>query len=262
MYPAERDKVILESLKKRQFMSVRDLVRRTDASEITIRRDLARLENAGLVIRRSGGAQLARCNRPAAASKNGGQLPRDVSLQSSPRNHAQKDAIGRAAALLCSPGEGVMIDGGSTTLQMCAHLTGLNLQVLTNSLHIVGALLNQPGTHVLVPGGQVLREQKLILAAAGDEAIRGFHARRLFMGVASIGPAGLMQADVLLVAAERRFMTLAEEIIVLADSSKFKGPSGNVVCPLSEIDVVVTDKGIPKEPVRMLERSGIEVIVV
>jgi DeoR family ulaG and ulaABCDEF operon transcriptional repressor len=243
-------------------MSVRDLVRRTDASEITIRRDLARLENAGLVIRRSGGAQLASGNRRSTASKSGGHIPRGVPLQSSQRNRAQKDAIGRAAALLCSPGEGVMIDGGATTLQMCRHLTGLNLQVLTNSLHIVGALLDQPGTHVLVPGGQVLREQKLILAAAGDVAITGFHARRLFMGVASIGPAGLMQADVLLVEAKRRLMNLAEEIIVLADSSEFKEPSGNVVCPLSEIDIVVTDKGIPKEPARMLERSGIKVIVV
>jgi DeoR family ulaG and ulaABCDEF operon transcriptional repressor len=69
-----------------------------------------------------------------------------------------------------------------------------------------------------------------------------------------------MQADIILVAAERRLIDRADEIVVLVDSSKFNGPSGHVVCPLEEIDVVVTDGGISAEHTKMLEKAGVKLI--
>jgi DeoR family transcriptional regulator, ulaG and ulaABCDEF operon transcriptional repressor len=144
---------------------------------------------------------------------------------------------------------------------MCPHLAGLNLQVLTNSLHIVSALLPQAGTRLLVPAGQVFPEQNIILAAARDDGMPRFHAPKLFMGAASLGPAGLMQADIILVAAERSLIERADEIIVLVDSSKFAGPSGHVVCRLDEIDTVVTDHGIAAQHVKLLERAGVRLII-
>jgi DeoR family ulaG and ulaABCDEF operon transcriptional repressor len=177
------------------------------------------------------------------------------------RHPREKAAIGRAAARLCEKGTAVMIDGGSTTLQMCRHLKGLDLQVLTNSLHIVSALLPQAGTRVLVPGGSVFREQNIILSPAGEDAMPRFHAPRLFMGAAALGEHGLMQADVVLVAAERRLIERAEEVVVLVDSSKFRGSSGAVVCNLDEIDLVITDNGIEPAAVQMLESAGVRVII-
>ena len=173
----------------------------------------------------------------------------------------EKEAIGRAAASLCEAGSAVMIDGGSTTLRMCPHLKGLNLQVLTNSLHMVSALLPQAGTRILVPGGSVFREQNIILSPAGDDLMPRFHAPKLFMGAAAVGPQGLLQADVVLVAAERRLIERADELILLVDSSKFQDSSGSVVCDLQDIDVVVTDKGIEPQHVQMLKDSSIEVII-
>ena len=81
------------------------------------------------------------------------------------------------------------------------------------------------------------------------------------MGAASMGPAGLMQADIILVAAERRLIDRADQIIVLVDSSKFSGPSGNVVCALDEIDIIVTDAGIDPRHRATMEAAGIRVIV-
>jgi len=81
------------------------------------------------------------------------------------------------------------------------------------------------------------------------------------MGAASLGPRGLMQADVVLVAAERRLIEKADEIIVLVDSSKFTGPSGHVVCELGEIDTVITDEGVRDGDRRMLEAAGVNLIV-
>ncbi len=260
MHAAEREKMILDSLGESGFVSFRDLEARVAASPATIRRDLDRLEEAGVITRVRGGAKrVGGGSGVSTASEDGlSGVPFHENIG---RNRAAKEAIGRAAAGLCIPGEGVMIDGGSTTLQMCPHLDGLSMQVLTNSLHIVSALLPQPTTRILVPSGQVFREQNIVLSAAGDDGMPRFHAPKLFMGAASMGPAGLMQADVILVAAERRLIERADEIIVLVDSSKFSGPSGNVVCSLEEIDVVVTDAAIEAHHVAMMEAASIRVII-
>jgi DeoR family transcriptional regulator, ulaG and ulaABCDEF operon transcriptional repressor len=264
MHSAEREKLILECLGQRGFISFQDLEKRMDASPATIRRDLERLVGAGLITRVRGGAQLSERGKkkvPASGAANQGHLQGVPFHENIHRHRPQKEAIGRTAAKLCTSGEGIMIDGGSTTLQMCSHLAGLNLQVLTNSLHIVSALLNQAGTRLLVPAGQVFPEQSIILSAAGDDGMPRFHAPKLFMGAASLGPAGLMQADIILVTAERRLIERADEIIVLADSSKFDGPSGHVACHLDEIDTVVTDRDISSQHTKMLEKAGIRVII-
>jgi DeoR family ulaG and ulaABCDEF operon transcriptional repressor len=261
MHAAERQKAILQLLKQRGFIAFREIEKKLDASPATLRRDLEHLSRKGALKRVRGGAELV-SGSPSATPPNSAHTLLGTPFQENiTRNRAQKEAIGRAAAALCEPGEGVMIDGGSTTLQMCRHLDGLNLQVLTTSLHIVHALLPQAGTRILLPGGSLFREQDIILSAVGDDLMPRFHAPKLFMGAQAIGPQGVMQADVVLVAAERRLIERAEQLTVLVDSSKFQGSSGNVVCPLEEIDVVVTDSGIDPVQVRMLERAGIRVVV-
>jgi DeoR family ulaG and ulaABCDEF operon transcriptional repressor len=258
MHAAEREQAILDLLQQRGFIAFRELEKRVDASAATLRRDLERMASEGRISRVRGGAKLVseRANANAIPSRLLG-VPFHENIA---RHRKQKEAIGKAAAALCSPGSAVMIDGGSTTLQMCRHLDGLNLQVLTNSLHIVSGLLPQQGTRVLVPGGSVFREQNIILTAAGDDTMPRFHAPKLFMGAAAVGVQGVMQADVVLVAAERRLIERAEELILLVDSSKFQG-SGNVVCDLKEIDVVVTDSGVSKKDLAMLQSAGIKVII-
>ena len=154
-----------------------------------------------------------------------------------------------------------MIDGGSTTLQMCPHLAGLDLQVLTNSLHIVNALLPQSGTRIMIPSGALFREQNIILAPAGEESMPRFHAPKLFMGAAAVGARGVMQADVVLVAAERRLIDRAEQVILLVDSSKFAVTSGAIVCGLDEVDVLITDRGIAPETAAMVKAAGVQLIL-
>ena len=146
-------------------------------------------------------------------------------------------------------------------MQMCRHLSGRDLQVFTNSLHIVRALLPQPSTRILVPGGSVFREQDIILSAVGDETMPKFHAPQFFMGATSVGRQGIMQPDVILVAAERRLIDRADELVVLVDHTKFHGPSGNVVCGLDEVAVVVTDAGVDDKDVAMLEAAGTRVVI-
>lgn len=259
MHSAEREALILAALEPSGFVSYRDLETRLPASPATIRRDLTRMEETGRIVRVHGGAR--RADGASAEPSLNLQLagtPFDLSIT---RNLAAKQAIGRAAAALCEPGEGVMIDGGTTTLQMCPHLAGLDLQVLTNSLHIVSALLPQPGTRVLVPSGAVFREQNIILAPSGEDSMPRFHAPKLFMGAAAVGPQGVMQADIILVAAERRLIDRAEQVILLVDSSKFASSSGAIVCGLDEVAVLITDAGISPAMTEVVQRAGVRLIV-
>lgn len=259
MHAAEREKLILDIMGATGFVTYRDLEARLDASPATIRRDLTRLESEGRLVRVHGGASLV--------GDGTGKSDRPLQLTGTPfdqaigLNLAQKEAIGRAASALCEPGEGIMIDGGTTTLQMCPHLAGLDLQVLTNSLHIVNALLPQAGTRILVPSGSVFREQNIILAPAGEDSMPQFYAPKLFMGAAAIGPQGVMQQDVILVAAERRLIERAEKLILLVDSSKFVSSSGAIVCALAEVDVLITDSGVTEVMARQIEAAGVELII-
>ena len=259
MHAAERERLIIEALRPTGFVSYRELEALLDASPATIRRDLTRLEEEGQIVRVHGGAKLPEGDDAATAPSF--SLSGTPFEQSIGQNLAAKQAIGRAAAARCQPGEGVMIDGGTTTFQMCRHLDGKDLQVLTNSLHIVNALLPQAGTRILVPSGTVFREQNIILAAAGEESMPRFHAPKLFMGAAAVGLQGVMQADVVLVAAERRLIDRAEEVILLVDSSKFDSRSGTIVCGLDEVDVLITDAGIPPHLHEAFVARGIEVVI-
>ena len=255
MHAAEREELILKLLTARGFVSFRELERKLDASPATVRRDLERLDGQGAVVRLHGAVRLV----DSSAGMDRSSLSGVPFHENIARNRPEKEAIGRAAAALCVDGEAVMIDGGSTTLQMCPHLAGKNLQILTNSLHIVSALLGQRGTRLTLPGGAVFPEQNIILAAFGDDLMPRFHAPKLFMGAAAVGPRGVMQADIILVAAERRLIERADQVILLVDSSKFATQSGQVVCGLDEIDIVISDSGLSASDKAMLERHDVEV---
>lgn len=256
MHSAERVELILNTLLEQGFVSFQTLDRVLGASAATIRRDLNRLEEEGRIVRVRGGARLAKSKKEKASGLKGTPFHQNVH-----KNADAKAAIGRAAAGLCMPGESVIIDGGSTTVQMCEHLAPLKLQVLTNSLHIVTALLPQPETRVSVPGGNIFREQDIILSPFPDDGMSGYRATKIFTGAASIGAYGLMQTDILIAQAELRLLARADQLVVLADSSKFAAPAGHVVCGLDEIDILVTDEGLSDATAQLIERSGVELVV-
>jgi DeoR family transcriptional regulator, ulaG and ulaABCDEF operon transcriptional repressor len=257
MHAAERDRVIMNLLEEQRFVSFRELSHRLSASAATLRRDLERLQEAGKLKRVRGGAQLGAADEIAGFHLQGVPFHENVNL-----HRTAKEAIGRAAAELCRPGEAVIIDGGSTTLQMCPHLEPLKLQVLTNSLHIVSALLQQPNTGVSIPGGVVFREQNIVLDPFADASMRGFHASRMFLGAAAVTRYGLMQSDIILVQAERKLLNLADQLIALIDSSKFTASAGHLLCELSRVHTLITDSKIDDASAKMVESAGVELVVV
>ena len=259
LHAAERKQAILSLLKKQRFVTFRSLEREIEASPATLRRDLERLASEGHLSRVHGAIKLVE-ESVANPSSLLGNLKGVPFYENMVKNPLQKKVIGRAAAALCHPGEAVIIDGGSTTLQMCPHLSGMHLQVFTNSLHIVSALLPMPDIRLQVPGGTVFREQSIILGTSDEETPK-FKAPQLFMGAAAVTSEGILQADLVLVAAERRLIERAEELILLVDSSKFHAAAGNLLCPLEEVDVVVTDARIGKAERKMLDAAEVRLVI-
>lgn len=255
MHVTERDKIILNLLEEHGFVSFRDLASQLSASPATLRRDLERLENSQQLIRVRGGARSFSSPEPSSMRLQGVPFHENVN-----RNWQEKEAIGRAAAALCRPGDAVIIDGGSTTLKMCPHLEPYGLQVLTNSLHIVGALLQQKNTRVSIPGGTVFREQNIVLDPFEDVVTRSFHASRIFVGAAAVSRFGLMQSDIILVQAERKLLLQADEVVAMVDSSKFQASAAHMLCELTRVGILITDNKIDEASAKMVEDNGIKLI--
>lgn len=255
MHATEREEIILNTIRDVGFMSYRDLEAKLDASPATIRRDLTKLGKQGKILRVHGGARNIEddSNAVAVASLRG--TPFEKSLQI---NIDAKCAIGAAAAKLCKTGEGIIIDGGTTTYQMCEHLTGIELQVLTNSLHIVNALLPHEKTQLLVPSGPIFKEQNIILAPAGEATMPNFYASKLFIGCVAVSARGIFQTDALLVASQRRFLDRADEVILMVDSSKLEVKSGAIVCALDRIDRLITDDRASPRVIDELHKAGLK----
>lgn len=254
LHETERHRVILSAVQGRPVVTVPELCDMTGSSEATIRRDIAALHVQGKLRRVRGGAEAI--NPPA----QGGLMGRPASVNET-LNIAQKRAIARVAAEMCNDGEPIIINGGTTTYQMVHHLAGKRLSVFTNSFAIAEFLIHNSRNSVVIPGGTIYREQNVILSPFGGVVASHFYAKRMFIGCQGIGAHGLMEADPMLVQSELGLIGQADELIVLADSSKFSGRSSLILCGLDRIAAVITDSGIRDEDRQMLETAGVRLIV-
>ena len=254
MHETERHRIILSAVQERPVVTVPDLCQLTGASEATIRRDIAQLHMQKKLRRVRGGAEAI------APPSFVGINARPFSVQETIHS-AEKRAIARAAVDLCADGDAIIVNGGTTTFQMVHPLTAKRLQVFTNSFPIAEHLLKHSKNTVLLPAGAIYREQNIILSPFDDDGSRHFYARRMFMGCRGLGSLGLMEGDPLLIQAEQKLIGQADELIVLADSSKFAQRSSLLLCPLARIHTVITDDRIDDRAAQMLEAAEVRLIV-
>ena len=254
MHEKERHRIILSAVQEKPVVTVQEMVDLTDSSEATIRRDIAALHVSGRLRRVRGGAEAV--NPPSQS----GLIGRPFSVNEG-INVSAKRAIARAAAELCADGEPIIINGGTTTYQMVFPLAHRRLQVFTNSFVIAEHLLHHSKNSVMLPGGTIYREQNIILSPFDNDVSRNFYARKMFMGAQGIGHHGIMEADPLLIQAEQKLISQADELILLIDSSKFRSRSSLILCPLERAHTVITDRGVREEDRQMLDAAGVRLIV-
>jgi DeoR family ulaG and ulaABCDEF operon transcriptional repressor len=250
-----RHQRLLKLLDEHHQASTEQLMAWLCASSATVRRDLAWLAAHQQLLRMRGGAQ--RLPKPRSAPLRGERFEHDIGQRS-----AQKRAIARRAASLCQNGETIIINGGTTTFMMAEFLVDAQLRILTNSFPLAERLLHTSDNQIVLPGGNVYREQNLILSPFENDVAQHHYAARMFMGVHGLTMLGLMEADPLLVQAERRLIAQAERLVVLADSAKFGRRDGLLLCGLDRVACVITDSAAPDAGVQALEHQGVQVLVV
>lgn len=254
MHERERHRIILSAVQERPVATVQDIVELTEASEATIRRDIAALALQGRLRKVRGGAEAI---HPAQLGTLAG---RPFRVNESV-NIAQKRAIAREAVKLCQDGDAIIINGGTTTFQMVHFLSARRAQVLTNSFAIAEHLVKHSKCTVTLPAGAIYREQNLILSPFENDGIAHFFAKRMFMGAQGISALGIMESDSLIIQSEQRLIRQAEELVLLVDSSKFLSRSSLVLCPLSAATTIITDDGIRDADRQMVENLGITLLI-
>jgi DeoR family transcriptional regulator, aga operon transcriptional repressor len=249
---------IIKALLRAGDISVQELVEQVGTSAPSIRRDLARLEKRGLVLRTHGGATLV---EPLLYEP----FRHDTSFQARElRSADEKRRIGLAAAELIGEHETIGLTAGTTTTQVgrsLRHRRGVS--VITNALNIGMELCNQPAIKTMLTGGTLA--WAWTFALAGQPALN--FLRDVYLDKAFIGVTGFdLERGVTTLESEEAAVSLAmirnaKHVIVVSDSKKIGTVSPALICPLSAIHTLVTDTGIPQEIHEQLLARGIEVIL-
>jgi DeoR family transcriptional regulator of aga operon len=251
----ERRRRIMELLDTQERVTVEELVGRFAVSAVTIRGDLDALAELGVVVRSHGGA-LKR-----------GDAPDDVPIAvKETLHHAEKVRIGHAAAQMIRDGETIMLDSGTTTMEIARQIRFLKLKslnVITNALNLAMELATLPHVRLIMIGG-ILRQMSYSLAGPpAEQTLRGLHADRLFLGVDGLDPEiGLMTPDVLEAQLNAQMIHVSREVVVVADATKFQRRSLSVIAKVDAAHRIITDSGVPPEIVSALRSRGVEVLVV
>ncbi len=254
MHEIERHRIIIGEVAERPVVTVTQLVELTGASEATIRRDIGALHVAGRLRRVRGGAEALHPPQTVGIAGRPFSVNEGVNVD-------KKRAIARAAVALCEDGQSIIINGGTTTFQMVHDLSRRRMQILTNSFPIADHLLRNSKNTITLPGGAIYREQNIVLSPFENDVTKNFYARRMFMGAQGLSRIGVMESDPLLIQAEQKLINQAEELVLLVDSSKFAARSSLILCPLERVTIVVTDDGVSTADAKLVEQSGIRLIV-
>ncbi len=245
----ERVRAIMNTLRTADSVSVAELAVEHGVSEMTIRRDLDELAQQGVVRRVRGGA--------LSLLLRGEEPPFGVREREAVE---AKRRIGQAAAELVADGEAVILDGGTTALEVARALTGRRVTVLPLALQAVSLLAGAPRVRVVLPGGEVRKGELNVTGPHTESSIRALRFDTAVIGCCGLSAEhGLTAHDLPEVAVKQAAIASARRVVVVCDSGKFARTAFGAVCPIGRLDVVVTDPGIPPEERDALVAAGVTV---
>lgn len=242
----QRQSAILDALRREQRVNIRALARQFSVSTMTIRRDLASLEAQGMLARTFGGG-MALPGQPVASP-----------AAPSPA----KRAIGRLAASLVEPAQTIIVDAGTTTLEVARHLPrDAGLTLVTNSLPAAQEILGV-GMRILLLGGYLSDDDVRIYGPMTEACLANLHADVLFVGCVGASSAhGFYMSDLHLTSNVQAMVRAADRVVVVAESQKFQQRSLSCYAQPTEVDLLVTDEGLSTEDRIRLEDQGVRVLI-
>jgi DeoR/GlpR family transcriptional regulator of sugar metabolism len=247
LLPAQRRQEILRAVRN-GTAHVSDLAESFGVSEMTVRRDLGALARDGKLERVHGGAVDA------------GTEPGFSQIEV--ERFDIKDRLGSAAAAMVQDGMTVMIDIGTSTLQMARHLHGRKITVVTTNLAVVEELLPDQDIELVLPGGIVRRNYRSLVGVLAEDSLRQIKSDILFLGTSGVDlEIGVWDTTMVEVPIKRLMIAGAAEVVLIADAAKFSMTGMVRVCGPESISHIVTDAPLPASARSAVDAAGIEVTV-
>jgi DeoR family transcriptional regulator of aga operon len=252
IFQEERLEKIMALLEKDNRLVTKELPKLFNTTSVTIRKDLAILEQRGLLKRTHGGAIKTRKLYPGLALTEKEKI-----------NLEEKTRIARKAAQLVSEGDTVILDSGSTTSLLAKEIKHFNkLTVITNAINIANEFIGS-NVEVILIGGTLLKETSTLVGPLADSSLRQITADKMFMGVDGVDfEVGLTTPNIHEAKTSRVMMEQSGEVIVVVDSSKFGRRSLGVISKVSDIDTIITTKKLSYSEIERLKDDGVELIAV
>ncbi|WP_179346507.1 DeoR/GlpR family DNA-binding transcription regulator [Winogradskyella ursingii] len=248
----KRHQIILEKLRQEKYLEVADLCEKFDVSAVTIRKDLKFLEEKRLLYRTHGGASLDNpyINERAVVDKE------KISVE-------EKNGIAQMAASRIVENDSIMIASGTTVQALSKFLVAKNkLTVITSSLYVVLELLPYKNIDILQLGGYIRHSSASVVGSYSEYILDNISCSKVFLGVDGIDfDYGLSTTNLDEAELNKKMITAAQKVIVLADSSKFGKKGFAKICSLSNIDEIITDKGISDYNVKRLKEKDIKITI-
>jgi len=252
MLAQERQGIILNLLHEQEVVKVSELCDRFNVSVETIRRDLDYLSKQGKLKRVYGGAVMVE-----KAATEPAYNYRFI------KNESKKRKIGKETSKLIANGDTLIIDLGTTTLEVAKHLKHKkNLTVITNSLYIARELVDIPENRVILIGGNLRAGELTTSGIFVEEILKSFNVDKVIIGVGGITIENGISDYHLDEARARKIMTTrGKHVIAVADHSKFDVEALVNICPIEEIDTLVTDDKVPSHIINQYKNRNLNVII-
>lgn len=255
MLSQERRQRVLEIVKDRGFIALDALATQVEASESTVRRDLDYWHDLGAIQRTHGGAMVMGTlgkHQPVVLPALDDRADKAIE---------EKRRIAEVAAKRIADGSSILIDGGTTTLELAKLLVGRPLQVVTNSVPIAAILSQSRLTEVMLLGGIVFPRTGVALGPTTVSQLASIHVNQAILSVHGISPKGLFNHHQLLVETELAIIRCADEVVVLADHTKLGQTALCQLCPLTTVDTVICDDGASPEAIEWLTAAGPRILL-
>jgi DeoR/GlpR family transcriptional regulator of sugar metabolism len=250
MLVEQRRQRVLDLVSSRGFIALADLAQTIQASESTIRRDLDYWHQQGVVRRTHGGAIYVGDSNglPALEDRSSSQLD-------------EKKLIATTAAARIQDGDTILLDGGTTTLEVARLLVGRSVQIVTNSLPIAALFSGRPETDLIFLGGYVYPRTGVALGPLTVRIMEDLHVHQTILSVGGITGKGLFNSNLLLVETERQMMRCADQVVVVADHTKIGRPALAFLCELAEVDTLIVDPQITAAQKELLDRAEVRLLL-
>ncbi|BBJ27802.1 DeoR/GlpR family DNA-binding transcription regulator [Athalassotoga saccharophila] len=243
---------LIDIIKEKGEVTVKELSEILGVTGTTIRKDLSDLESIGMVVRTHGGALL-----PSHTKVEWGFI------QKSQQHVEEKSAIAKKALEFVKPGDSIILDSGTTTLAMAREIKRIKLlplTIVTNNFFIATELVGT-GVDLIVIGGIVRENSFSLIGAFAEENIKKIYADKAFVGATGFSKDGFMTPNVNEAKIKSLMISQSSESFVIVDSSKFERPSFAIYANLNQIDHVITDWKVSESAKTILVNAGVDLIV-